>query len=486
MLPSNASNIPYSLLWDMHCGYSSLQPFCWDSAWAISGYCFSIAFAFGLSQIITRHLLTKKTSKNFTMNSSSSKKRKSVKRGRTRLIPELLTLSFAFRAVWFFMKGLPGEPWACTSNTTSKLFVNETDYGNPLYALREMFNRFATLMSFSAFTVLVVFWAGTSTIITKRTVVAAETSQLDAYTALGSKVSEPKYTCCQGFYVSLNVWLYLALIAITLMNFIPNHLNDKCYGFPTIENATTLQECLCIVPNTTAGSTNSKDTACLTYRIYQTGLIPQLKTNHTYKWHDSHNPTIWSIVKEVTILFTNALYILLVLGIIFFGAGVMRALKGVHTSNEHSDQAINNAQNQEVQGKAGISKTWTYVKRRCGIQAMRWKIMSVIIVCTCCFSARFVIFAWPYVVTGPDKYFSGLACDVIRPYFQYVVVELLPAIVVLVVMVPSRNLSSKSKFSSGNDSVIPNNVEALVIRSTIRASTYGLQLLPANDPQRRI
>ena len=182
---------------DAHCGNLANQSFCWDSAWAISGYCFGISFLFSLSQIATRHLMTNKSSTKVMMGGH---KTYSVKRGRTRLIPEMLTFSFLFRGIWFFFKGAPGEPWACYSKDNYS-FPESSHYGDWEYALREMFNRFATLMfvnklplevillyvhtcccgihiffltarcvhssqtrSFSAFTILVIFWAGTSTI----------------------------------------------------------------------------------------------------------------------------------------------------------------------------------------------------------------------------------------------------------------------------------------------------------------------------------
>jgi hypothetical protein len=129
---------------DASCGTSPLDPYCWHSAWAITGYCFSAAFVFGLSQIVTRRLMVGKASTQVVMHGSTSSKTFSVKRGRTRLIPELLTASFCLRGSWCFLKGMPGNQWACYND--SDLFPNDSHYGQPIYAMREMLGRFATLL----------------------------------------------------------------------------------------------------------------------------------------------------------------------------------------------------------------------------------------------------------------------------------------------------------------------------------------------------
>ena len=73
------------------------------------------------------------------------------------------------------------------------------------------------------------------------------------------------------------------------------------------------------------------------------------------------------------------------------------------------------------------------------------------------------------------------------PYFQYVIVELVPALLLLGVMHPVVNRTARPKFSSGVDDLVPNNAEALVVSGTRRAVTYlGEPFLAANDPKYHI
>ena len=162
-------------------------------------------------------------------------------------------------------------------------------------------------MSFSAFTVLVIFWGGTSTIAGKFKVNDTSNSRLNEFTPGANAKSKPKYTCCQGFYVSLNVWLYLVLIGITVVNFIPNDLNDKCipvdHSLPFTPK--TSMDCWCVVPNGTAVNASVPDTpprstACLVNRTYVAGLFE--KTNHTYTWRDK---TPWSTMYVRCLLYTS-------------------------------------------------------------------------------------------------------------------------------------------------------------------------------------
>ena len=111
---------------DAHCGTNSSVAYCWTSAWAISSYCNAAAFVFGATQIGMRTVMAKKASTRVTMHKSSSTY--SVKRGRTRLIAEMLTVSFLFRGAWCFMKGAPGEPWACFNNSVD--FPDQAVYGD--------------------------------------------------------------------------------------------------------------------------------------------------------------------------------------------------------------------------------------------------------------------------------------------------------------------------------------------------------------------
>lgn len=427
---------------DAHCGFNRTDPYCLTSAWAISLYCFGASFIFGLSQIVTRTLMAKKASTQVMMHGINSTTAYSVKRGRTRLIPELLTLSFLFRGVWFFMKGRPGEPWACFTDGTE--FPYETEYGNWQYALREMFNRFATLMSFSAFTVLVIYWAGTSTIGKKFKGSDDGNSRLGEFTPGSRTVDTPKYTCCQGFYVSLNVWLYLALIGITVVNFIPNDLNEHC--IPQVEGyyAKNATQCWCEPGQTnfSAGKAYTRADACLVNRTYLSGLFTKVNSTYTYR-----KATPWANLKEGTILFTNALYILLVLGLSVFGAKVMRALRAIHTTGPRgttaaaalgsaagasetdemdSDSDVETHSNRPRKrkpaggrrsGGGGSSGSSGPLRRQriCGIESMRCKILVMIISSCLCFSARFVLFVWPYLPIDDDlKQFTGIACTVLR------------------------------------------------------------------------
>ena len=423
---------------DAHCGFNQTDPYCLTSAWAISLYCFGASFIFGLSQIVTRTLMAKKASTQVMMHGINSTTSYSVKRGRTRLIPELLTLSFLFRGVWFFMKGRPGEPWACFSDGTE--FPFESVYGDWQYALREMFNRFATLMSFSAFTVLVIFWAGTSTIGKKFKGSDDGNSRLGEFTPGSRTVGTPKYTCCQGFYVSLNVWLYLALIGITVVNFIPNDLNEHC--IPQVEgfHAKNDTQCWCEPGQTnfSAGKNFTRADACLVNRTYSSGLFTKVNATYTFR-----STTPWSNLKEVTILFTNALYVLLVLGLSVFGARVMRALRTIHTTGPRgtsapalgstasgtlpsetdgvdSDSDVETHSNrprkqQSARGSRDSSSSGPIRRQRiCGIEAMRCKILVMIVSSCLCFSARFVLFVWPYVAPEDLQQFTGIACTVLR------------------------------------------------------------------------
>ena len=396
-------------------------PFCWDTPWAISAYCFGISFVFGVSQIITRHLMTNKRTTKVMMNGTLGTY--SVKRGRTRMIPELLTMSFLFRGVWLVMKGLPGEPWACGKNPEGTPY--ESVYGCWKYALRETLNRFATLMAFSAFTILVIYWAGTATIKeTARKGGDDNNSRLSEYLPGGSKKKAPKYTCCQGFYVSLNVWLYLLLIVVSVMNFIPNDLADQCVPTtisrdlscglpeydPTQENITT---CLCVVPNPNYTSSDPDYDACLVNRTRKNFF----GVNTTYTWYPKHE-TRYDGIKKFTILCTNALYLLLVMGIIGFGVKVSLALRGI---NESSDYTLNaNATQQEGEDDgASKKKNRQHIGQntRCGINVLRCKMISMVVVSSACFITRFILFAWPYC---GGAIFTGLTCDIIRCVSQLV------------------------------------------------------------------
>ncbi len=110
---------------DAHCTNLNSSSYCWDSQWALAGYCNLAACVFALSQILTRSALANKQSTKIMLQGAKP----TTKLGRTRLVAELLTVSFLFRAVWFFLKGLPGEPWACPGKVT---FGNKSNYGDAM------------------------------------------------------------------------------------------------------------------------------------------------------------------------------------------------------------------------------------------------------------------------------------------------------------------------------------------------------------------
>jgi hypothetical protein len=69
------------------------------------------------------------------------------------------------------------------------------------YATRELFNRFSTLLSFSGFTVPVIFWAGASTIAGKvknKDDESNNNSRLDEFSPVPKKRRVAEFTCCQG------------------------------------------------------------------------------------------------------------------------------------------------------------------------------------------------------------------------------------------------------------------------------------------------
>ena len=72
------------------------------------------------------------------------------------------------------------------------------------------------------------------------------------------------------------------------------------------------------------------------------------------------------------------------------------------------------------------------------------------------------------------------------PYGQYVVVELVPALLLLIVMFPVAIRKTRPKFASASAPLLPNNIEALVVRGDTRATTYGIALSAANDPNCRV
>jgi len=372
---------------DEHCGVSNYSGYCYNSSFAINAYLYSLAFIFGLSQVITRGILSKKTSTTQIMSVNTASHR-TVKRGSTRLIPELLTASFLFRALWFFMKGAPGEQWACYPESFKHSFVNATSYGSWRYALREMFNRFSTMLSFSAFTVLVVFWAGMSAASGKfHSNDGVARSRLDEFSDDKAKKKPARYTCCQGFYVSLNVWLYLFLLIISVINFIPNDLDEHCLPANRTPEPKTAATC---------------------------------ETSPGYSWHDV---TFLTSYKNFIIVFTSCLYVLIVIAMIIFGARVASALESVHlqtpetrkkpTSDIVSSSTMDPKKQELLTHDIEDVTTKRPRRRFCGIGAMRCKIFTMIAVTAIFFVPRFFVFVLP--VANPTEFmFENLTCALMR------------------------------------------------------------------------